>query len=271
MMTSECSIFLDTNALIHLINSGKLFLYREFTNLSFHTFEKCIYEYKNGLKRHFINSEFLLRAIKNPLKKQSVSWEEKQAASIIDQIIYYMALDPAELDKLITALKTSDLRYEFGIALEHEWTTIEEMEELFYKHVRKQDQHDTSILRLKQFYKLIRARLNATLFDIDQEFGNYKLNIILYEQVFCSPRHILEFRSMMRQCYLPSEDLEIIFSAMCNECQLFVTDEHKIIRHSLTLGLNHWLEFIHLDELEKRLMEWMPKIALNSPCKTNDA
>lgn len=256
-MTIECSVFLDTNAIIHLIAEGKILSYRESKNLCFHTFEKCIYEYKNGLKRYFINIEFLLRCIKNPLKNQSVSWEETQATSIIARVIEYMNLDQVELDKLTDALKAHDLRYEFGMAPEQAWTTTNEMENKFYKYVRKENQYHTGVLRLKQFYKLIHDELNSAFLRLDQRLSDYKLDIILYDQVFGTPRRVLEFRSMMKECYLPTEDLEIIFSAISSKCQLFVTADNKIIKQSLTLGLNHCLEFIHLDELENRLAEWV--------------
>ncbi len=51
----EKSIFLDTNALITLIQNEKIIEYQNSERVKFATFEKCLYEWKNGLKRYFID------------------------------------------------------------------------------------------------------------------------------------------------------------------------------------------------------------------------
>ncbi len=58
-MARERRIFLDTNAIISLLSSGKLGTYQAFPVLHLMTFEKCIYEWKNGLKKYFIDMAFL--------------------------------------------------------------------------------------------------------------------------------------------------------------------------------------------------------------------
>lgn len=263
-------IFLDTNALIYLLTNGKLKSYGAYPILQFLTFEKCIYEWKNGLKRHFINQEFVLRAIKNPGKNKETSWEGIQASSVITQELEYLALDEMELDKLVTAVKTYDLGYEFGIALENEDSSIEEMENQFRTFVHEDQQPDTGLLRLKQFYKLARDGIRLALNEFDELLDSYRVKIKYYDHVFGIPLQILEFRSIMEDSYLPSEDLEIIFSAICSHCRLFVTAEKKILKHSRTLGLNYALEFVHLEELDNRLAEWVPELSPNSPYRVNE-
>jgi hypothetical protein len=263
-------IFLDTNALIDLLTSGKLKDYGAYPILQFLTFEKCIYEWKNGLKRHFINQEFVLRAIKNPGKNKETTREGIQAASVIAQALEYLALDKVELNKLVSAIKTYDLGYEFGIALENEGNSVEEMGNQFRTFVQRDQQQDTGLLRLKQFYKLVRDGIRLALDEFDELLSTYRVKIKYYDHVFGIPRQIVEFRTIMEDSYLPSEDLEIIFSAICSHCRLFVTAEEKILKHSRTLGLNYALEFIHLEKLDDRLAEWVPELSPNSPYRVNE-
>jgi hypothetical protein len=263
-------IFLDTNALIQLLTSGKLASYKAFPALQFITFEKCTYEWKNGFKRHFINREVVLRAIKNPSKNKDTPWEEIQASSVIAQALEYLHLNETELNNLINAIKTSDLAYEFGVALENEGVSVEEMETEFYRLVRKDQQHDTGLLRLKQFYKIARDGIRLVLSEFDELLNSHQVKIKYYDHVFGIPLQISNFRSMVEDSYLPSEDLEIIFSAICSHCQLFVTAEKKVIKHSRTLGFNHALEFVHLEELDDRLAEWVPELAPKSSQRLED-
>ena len=59
-------IFFDTNALVNLINHPDSF--PDLSGYSLYTFEKCVYEFNNGLKTKLFDQEFIIRILKRFLR-----------------------------------------------------------------------------------------------------------------------------------------------------------------------------------------------------------
>lgn len=261
-------IFIDTNTLISFIKHDYFARYKSFpVPIRFVTFEKCLYEWKNGIKRYFLDIGFLVSTIKKSKsnylhvdtgKLVKVSNEKQAAETIIMQILNQLNLDVVEKSKLIERLKTVDLRFEFGIAEEYQWFTTKDMESNFYRFVCKDEQTETGLLRVKQFFKLAKSFLLDYYSKFDRLLESENIDIIYYDAVFGDPLHILDFRYLLNSSYLPTEDLEIIFSAIASKCRIFSTTENDIYRGSRTLGLNHATNFIKLEFEKKESPEAKP-------------
>jgi hypothetical protein len=153
------------------------------------------------------------------------------------------------------------LRFEFGIAEEHQWCTIEDLESRFYRFVCKSEQAETGQLRVKQFFKLAKSFLLDYYSKFDRLLESENIEIIYYDAVFGDTLHILDFRYLLNSSYLPTEDLEIIFSAIASKCRIFLTTDEKIYDRSHTLGLNHVTKFIELEfDKEEPQEEESPKV-----------
>jgi hypothetical protein len=254
-------IFLDTNTLIAFLKEDRFAKYAHFSvPIQFVTFEKCLYEWKNGLKRCFLKKDFLVACIKNRCGQKIVnvgSYEERAAQEIVAKVLDELRLPAREEVKLIEALKKYDLRFEFGIAEEYQWQSVEDMEERFCRFVRREEQGDTGVLWMKQFYRLVKPFLLKFYGDMDEKLKAEKVEIVYYDTVFGNPARVLDFRHLMESSYLPTEDLEIVFSAIATECGIFLTNDKKVRDYSLTLGLNHITNFRRLDELDDALEEYV--------------
>lgn len=246
----EKKIFLDTNALISLVNSNKLTSYQKAEGIEFVTFEKCLYEWKNGVKRYFIDPGFIIRTIKEGVTVGEKR-EKNEGQLIINRAIKLLQMDNKELNKLIDALKKFNLEFEFGVALEYQGIDVQHMEDSFKKWIDDRDREDTGLLRLKQFYKCIREELNLSFNQLDNQIKSYCIRVLRYDEVFGDPLKVIRFREMLNNAYLPTEDLEIIFAGLSSCCQAFVTADLKLIKRSFTLGLNHTLKFVDIKNMEE--------------------
>lgn len=253
-------IFIDTNVLIPFIKHDYFSRYRSFlVTLRFVTFEKCLYEWKHGIKRYFLDIGFLVNTIKKSKsnylhvdtgKLVKVSNEKQVAETIITLTLNQLNLDVVEKSKLIETLKVVDLRFEFGVAEEYQWCTIENLESRFCRFVCKSEQAETGRLRVKQFFKLTKSFLRDYYSKFDRLLESENIEIIYYDAVFGDPLNILDFRYLLNSSYLPTEDIEIIFSAIASKCRIFLTADKKVYNKSHTIGLNHVTKFIELQEEE---------------------
>lgn len=252
---------MDTNALIAFLKEDLFAKYAYFlVPIQFITFEKCLYEWKNGLKRYFLKRDFLVTCIKNRYGQKIRnfrSYEELAAQEIVLKVLDELRLKAYEEVKLIEALKKYDLRFEFGIAEEYQWQSVEDMKERFCQFVRRKEQDDTSVLTMKQFYRLVKRFLLKFYREMDMKLKKEKVEIIYYDTVLGDPSRVVDFRHLMESSYLPTEDLEIVFSAITTMCDIFLSNDNKVRDYSMTSGLNHITNFKRLNELDDALKEYI--------------
>ncbi|MCL6591845.1 MAG: hypothetical protein K6U80_18085 [Firmicutes bacterium] len=239
-------VFLDTNTLIGFFNSNEIEKYKKGYSVEFVTFEKCLYEWKNGIKRYFINSDFLVSVIKGDFSHDT--YESYVAISIICRVMDKLDIDVEEINQLVDTLKKIDLGFEFGMALEGENFACEELEERFERWVRHKDKNNKGILRVKQFFKCVIQELKGEFRIFDNWLKSNSIKVILYEEVFTDLQNVMKFRQILNDSYLPTEDLEIIFSGLSSFCSIFLTNDLKIIKRSRTLGLNHLMQFVRVED-----------------------
>ena len=241
-------VFLDTNTLISFFNSNifELEVFRGNCDIEFVTFEKCIYEWKNGIKRHLINIDFLISTIKGDFSNND--YESSVAKSIIYRAIDNLGIDCEEINQMVVTLKEIDLGFEFGIASEGIYLTCKEMEERFKRWVCSEDINKKGLLRVKQFYKIVIQELKGEFRIFDNWLQSNNIKVIHYEEVFMNPHNIIRFRQILNDSYLPTEDLEIIFAGLSSFCGIFLTNDLKIIKRSRTLGLNHIMQFVRVED-----------------------
>ncbi|MBX3000804.1 MAG: hypothetical protein KF893_19945 [Caldilineaceae bacterium] len=240
---------MDTNAIVSLVNEPKSFP----TGYDFCTFEKCVYEFGNGVKILLFSQQFIVDCLSGRISPENESKEsayvEKAAHSLIESILETLELQNEEIRYLTDAVKRFDLRYEFGTAKESS-----ELFAGFYSLVK--DPSDKGVFLLKRFYRLLKPKLRNTLSQFEYDLRQLGLEVISYEQTFCNRLNMLDFRMQLRDSYLPAEDLEIVFSAISQNCGVFVTDDGKakrkgILQSSRTLGLNSAIEFVGIEEFKQ--------------------
>ena len=97
-------VFLDTNTLISFFNTNifELEVFRGYCDIEFVTFEKCIYEWKNGIKRHLINIDFLISTIKGDFSNND--YESSVAKSIIYRAIDNLGIDCEEINHKVPSV-----------------------------------------------------------------------------------------------------------------------------------------------------------------------
>jgi hypothetical protein len=246
-------VFLDTNAIVSLLNDPESF--PRPAGYDFCTFEKCVYEFGNGVKTKLFNQQFVVDCLSATIEpptegENKVSaYAEKAAEGLIESTLKALELQNGEIRCLIDAAKRFDLRYEFG--------TAEESPELSVRlETFVEDSDDSGLFLLKRFYSLLKSKLRAALSQIEHELEQLGLEIIYYEQIFCRNRNMLDFRMLLKDSSLPTEDLEIVFSAISQGCSVFVTDDGKakrkgILQDNRTLGLNFAIEFVGIEEFKR--------------------
>jgi len=245
-------IFIDTNIICKLLSEPSIFSNLNLKTCEFFTFEKCIYELKNGLKTKFFDINFLIKTIRNggfgdSLNQKSIM---KVATKIVKNTLSILKLDKNETKKLVNAIGNYNLKWEFGIAEVYQWISIKEMEEDFLNRVPEKDRESTDVLRLKQFYKLVKYLLLKEYKNLEETLETNNVKIIYYEQVFGDPKKVVKFRMLLDDAILPTEDLEIIFSALSSNCRIFLTEDKKIHTYGYTLGLNHPMSFMTIDNFK---------------------
>jgi hypothetical protein len=250
-------VFLDTNAIVSLVSDPQSF--PDLTNYNLCTFEKCIYEFGNGVKTRLFNQQFVVDFLNATLgetpeetQTKDKSFTERVAEGLIESTLKELGLKSDVFHSLVVATKRYDLRYEFGTAEEHP-------ELLSRSNALVEDNNDRGVFLLKRFYSLLRSKLGEELYQIEQKFRQFGLEVISYEQVFCSGNNMLDFRMLLKDSFLPTEDLEIVFSAISQGCKVFVTDDGKakrkgILQDSRTLGLNYAIEFIGIEEFRRGML-----------------
>ncbi len=243
-------IFLDTNALVSLVNDFASFP----SGYHFCTFEKCVYEFGNGVKTKLFNQQFVVSCLTKIASSISQSetekntYEDKIAKRLITSTLKILKLHNEGICRLIDAVKRFDLRYEFG--------TAEELPISARAEFLVNSSGDKEVLLLKLFYGVLKPKLIGALLQIERDLQQLGIDIILYEQVFCDPNNMLDFRMLLKDAFLPAEDLEIVFSAISSNCSVFVTNDGKtkpkgILQDSRTLGLNTIIEFVGIEEFKQ--------------------
>jgi hypothetical protein len=244
-------VFLDTNAIVSLVNDPESF--PRPAGYDFCTFEKCVYEFGNGVKTKLFNQQFVVDCLRGRVPPENESKEsayvEKAAKGLIESTLEALELQNGEICCLSDAVKRFDLRHEFG--------TAEESPELFARfEAFVEDSDDKGVFLLKRFYSLLKPKLRDMLSQIEHDLQQLGLEVISYEQTFCKGQNMLDFRMLLKDSFLPAEDLEIVFSAMSQSCSVFVTDDGKakrrgILKDSRTLGLNAAIEFVGIEEFKQ--------------------
>lgn len=147
-----------------------------------------------------------------------------------------------DLTSLINALKTYDLKYEFGIS--DEWIYCDDEEKILQikKYVSDFDDHDP-ILQLYFFYRHIRTRFEDYSAKIDKLISNIKIETIIYQQIFSNDLGGYDLNEYIGGASIPAEDLEIVLACLKFQCTLFLSCDQKLIDSSHSLGLNHVTTF----------------------------
>ncbi|MBL7978061.1 MAG: hypothetical protein JNN12_06950 [Bacteroidetes Order II. Incertae sedis bacterium] len=226
-------IFLDTNLLIALIEKTNINLPIEH---EYYTFEKCIYEFKSGIKRKFVSPDFILdnlkahKSQKNILDKNDAT--NRIAKYIMQNVLQTLQYNENELINLRNAIKRYNLYYEFGIAEEYEYVEIE---------------RDSDIGLMKNFFKQVKLYLRNYSYDIESDISSNKINVILFDQVFGNSYEILNFREILDTCFINPKDLEIVYTALSFYCKIFLTSDKPLVKECLSLGLNHCTNFVYIN------------------------
>lgn len=232
------TVFFDTNILIPLLNQSDIELP---INARYYTSQKNIYEYKHGLKRYMMNKDFLIQCLKgNNNLIESDNILRKKAYEIVKDA--FNDIPSPDMASLIIALKSYDLKYEFGIS--GEWLYCDDKETLLQmrKYVSDFDDHDP-IFQLYYFYRHIRIRFEYYSAKIDKLVSNMKIETIIYQQIFSNDLEGYALNEYIDGAYIPAEDLEIVLACLKSRCRLFLSCDQKLIKSSRSLGLNHMTTF----------------------------
>jgi hypothetical protein len=235
-------IFLDTNLLIALIEKLNINLPNEH---EYYTFEKCIYEFKNGIKRKFVSPDFILETLKNHKDQVTIQNNNDStnriAKSIIQDVLYVLQYNENEIVNLKEAIKQYNLYYELGIAEEYEFVEIERISDMGL---------------MKNFFKQTKIFLRKYYYNIAGHISSKNINVIWFEQVFGNSYEMLRFRELLDSSFINPKDLEIVYAALFHGCTIFLTSDKPLIKECLSLGLNHSTAFVYInpENLENELL-----------------
>ncbi|MDB5247727.1 MAG: hypothetical protein JWQ40_2121 [Segetibacter sp.] len=232
-------IFFDTNILVKLLeNSVELPKQHHYL-----TFEKCLYEVKNGFKLKLYDSAFLNSLLQNTstdgeMKDQDSYLKEKFLA-FIEETNY----SRNEIIQLKKAFNKYFLKFEYGIASEYEFMDLAKTDDIGL---------------IKNLFKNLKILLRTVLSGVEERVCSYNIEQLLYEQIFDSDLSSTNFREILDDSLINTKDLEIVFAALKTNCKLFLSSDFPLIKETKTLGLNHTTEFVYInpdDNFEQRLGE----------------
>jgi len=227
-------VFFDTNVLVGIIdNNVKLS-----TEHDYFTFEKCVYEIKNGYKARLYDSAFL-NILLSAQTNNDFSVLKPIDRTILDNFIPIISKDNYSEKQLIEIRKSLNkylLKFEYGIASEYEFIDLPE---------------NDSIGLLKNLFKQFKILLRTILTDIDFKIKEHEIKVLLYEQIFGLDLAMSNFREILDDSLINTKDLEIVFAALKANCNLFISSDLQLIKETMTLGLNHTTSFEYLNPDKK--------------------
>jgi hypothetical protein len=223
-------VFFDTNVLVGIIdNNVKLSTEHDYV-----TFEKCVYEIKNGYKARLYDSTFL-----NILLSAQIDNDFSELKlidkKILDNFMPRISKNKYSEKQKIEIRKAFNkylLKFEYGIASEYEFIDLPK---------------NDSIGLLKDLFKQLKLLLRTILTDIDFKIKEHKIEVLLYEQIFGSDLAMTNFREILDDSLINTKDLEIVFAALKANCNLFISSDLPLIKETMTLGLNHSTSFEYLN------------------------
>jgi len=227
-------VFFDTNVLVGIIdNNVKLS-----TKHDYFTFEKCVYEIKNGYKARLYDSTFL-----NILLSAQIGNDFSELKpidrTILDNFMPRISKNNYSEKQLIEIRKAFNkylLKFEYGIASEYEFIDLPE---------------NDSIGLLKNLFKQLKLLLRTILTDIDFKIKEHEIKVLLYEHIFGLDLAMSNFREILDDSLLNTKDLEIVFAALKANCNLFISSDLPLIKETMTLGLNYTTSFEYLNPDKK--------------------
>lgn len=232
-------IFLDTNILLNsfakFLNDSKLSIYAN-SNYTLYSFEKCKYE--------------CYMAFRGVGGKKPDEGRGDWASRHLKNESY-----PAQLSKL--ASKYFDGNTTFAAY------SINHIEEEYYaydktllKYIDK-SQHKEFLKQLKKIEILYSEKYKfENLIDIFNNFLEMNsINILYYHEIFSleKTQSIIHFDEFCKNTVIPSEDLEIIYSALITRVDIFLTTDRKLKKLLASLGQNlplHYNQVILEEEFE---------------------
>lgn len=230
----KIDVFVDTNLIDYIITN-----FETFEDIRFCTFEKCVYEYFNGSKRLFWDIIFLKNCING--KKCENNIMKTNTRDIIIKACTSKYFSKKDLLSLLGPSNIKGrLKYFYGITKEEIYQEDEVFVELKKNYCVEPNIEGDTILYL--FYKNINYQFLILEKSINQFFKIY-----LYEEVF-SPFNTANFlRDMLFEGSINVRDLEMVMACICNNCNIFITSDEKLIHEVLTIGMNHLTQFIFID------------------------
>ncbi len=223
-------VFFDTNVLVGIIdNNIKLP-----NGHDYFTFEKCVYEIKNGYKARLYDSNFI-----NILLSAMLSNDSFELKPIDRKMLDYFLkrfsqshYSEKQIIEIKKALNEYRLKFVYGIASEYEFIELPE---------------NDRVGLLKDLFKQMKILLRTILTDIDYKIKEHKINELLYEQIFGLDLSMSTFREILDESLINTKDLEIVFASLKMNCHLFISSDLPLINETLTLGLSHTTSFEYLN------------------------
>jgi hypothetical protein len=231
------SFLFDTNTLELFL---KLKPKQVFTGVSFFTFEKCIYEYKNMTKRKLIDRDFVCRILRSAKK------DESEAGIII--IKAKDSLPHINIDYLIEELSKYNLLYEFGTSLENQYSDFKTTN-IFISGEDK----EKYLGGIKHFYKWIRLFYNDFQITVNGTIKENNIQVITYAEMINNPNGNISM--FLDESYIPSKDIEIAFAAHVSHIDYLVTKDNKFKKGLMTIGLNTFTKGISFDEFTEIIQD----------------
>ena len=226
-------VFFDTNVLVGIIdNNVKLSTEHDYV-----TFEKCVYEIKNGYKARLYDSTFLNILLSAQIDN-NFSESKPIDKKILDYFIPRISKNNYSEKQIIEIKKAFNkylLKFEYGIASEYEFIDLPD---------------NNSIGLLKNLFKQLKLLLRTILIDIDFKIKEHEIEVMLYEQIFGFDLAMSNFREILDDSLINTKDLEIVFAALKTNCNLFISSDLPLIKETMTLGLNHTTSFEYLNPEE---------------------
>lgn len=223
-------VFFDTNVLVGIIdNNLKLS-----TEHDYFTFEKCVYEIKNGYKARLYDSRFLNTLLSAQIDNDFSVLKpiDRRMLNNFIPIVSKENYSEKQLIELRKALNKYLLRFEYGIASEYEFIDLPK---------------NGRIGLLKNLFKQLKILLRTILTDIDFKIKEHQIEVLLYEQIFGLDLCMSNFREILDDSLINTKDLEIVFAALKAKCNLFISSDLPLIKETMTLGLNHTTSFEYLN------------------------
>ena len=233
------SVFLDTDVLIPLFNKSDIQLPG---GVEYYTFDKNIYEYKYGLKKYLIDGVFIIQNLKNRRNRLKAHDLMQAKAHNIIQCAFNV-IPTSDLDSLLKALKTYDLKYHLSVSGENIYQEDDEYFSLARKYCKDYD-INAPMHQLYFFYRNIYREMVKCFREIDDMILKNNIKRLIYQQIFTNDTKGYELQQFIDDACVPPKDLEIVLASLRINCNLFLSCDEQLIKSCLSLGLNHLVTFV---------------------------